>query len=532
VTHRKAARHRSTKNHCHGCTFSPTEHEVAQVRRHPLSSISSQTDEQGPRIPSYRYTFDLEAFVTRTQKWMLGVTSTAALMVALDQLVVSTALNAIRNDLHASIATLEWTANAYSLSFAVLLITGAALGDRFGRRRMFVVGLAVFTLASMACALAPNIGTLIAARAVQGAGSALVMPLAVALLTGAFPPQQRGAALGIFTALTGLAVVGGPLVGGAVTEGIAWQWIFWINVPIGAVLIPFVLLRTSESRGLRVRPDILGLLLASAGMFGVVWGLVRANTIGWSSREVLLALITGAVATGAFVAWEIRAREPMLSIELFADRSFSGGNIAMFLLTAGLFSSVFFLAQYLQITLGYSPLAAGVRFLPWTLALFVVAPLAGRLIDRIGSRLLLTLGLSLQAVGIGWVALTIADGRAYASSIAALVIAGCGTSMAIPAGQNAVMNAVPRTEVGKASGVFNTARQLGGAFGIAILAAVFAANGNYSGPDAFRDGVGPALGVAAGLSALGAIAGSLVRHHPAVAMPATSQSVTAEAQPR
>ena len=323
--------------------------------------------------------------MTRTQKWVLAITSTAALMVALDQLVVSTALNAIRNDLHASIATLEWTANAYSLSFAVLLVTGAALGDRFGRRRMFVVGLSVFSLASAACALAPGTGALIAARAVQGAGSALVMPLAVALLTSAFPVEKRGRALGIFTALSGLAVVGGPLAGGAVTEGISWQWIFWINVPIGAVLVPLALIRTSESHGSRARPDLLGLALVSAGMLGLVWGLVRANAVGWGSAEVVGALATGAAMTVAFAVWETRAREPMLPVGLFADRAFTGGNIAMFLFTATLLSSVFFLAQYLQISLGYSPLGAGLRFLPWTLPLFVVAPVAGRALDRIGS---------------------------------------------------------------------------------------------------------------------------------------------------
>ncbi len=457
--------------------------------------------------------------MTRTQKWVLAITSIAALMVALDQLVVSTALNAIRTDLHASIATLEWTANAYSLSFAVLLVTGAALGDRFGRRRMFVVGLSVFSLASAACALAPGTGALIAARAVQGAGSALVMPLAVALLTSAFPVEKRGRALGIFTALSGLAVVGGPLAGGAVTEGISWQWIFWINVPIGAVLIPLALIRTSESHGPRVRPDLLGLALVSAGMLGLVWGLVRADAVGWGSAEVVSALAAGAAMTVAFAVWETRAREPMLPVGLFADRAFAGGNIAMFLFTATLFSSVFFLAQYLQVSLGYGPLGAGLRFLPWTLPLFVVAPAAGRALDRVGSRPLLSLGLLLQSAGLGWVAFTIAGGRSYAWAVPALVIAGCGASMAIPAGQNAVMNAVPRDAIGKASGVYNTARQLGGAFGIAILAAVFAARGGYASAGDFRAGVGPAFGVGAGLSALGAIAALSMRQRQAAGAP-------------
>ena len=465
--------------------------------------------------------------MTRTQKWVLAITSAAALMVALDQLVVATALNAIRNSLHASLATLEWTANAYSLSFAVLLITGAALGDRFGRRRMFVVGLSVFSLASAACALAPDTGALIAARAVQGAGSALVMPLAVALLTSAFPVEKRGAALGIFTALAGLAVVGGPLVGGAVTEGISWQWIFWINVPIGAVLIPLALMRTSESERSRVRPDVPGLVLVSAGMLGLVWGLVRADAAGWGSPEVVSALAAGAVLTVAFAWWETRAREPMLPVGLFAGRTFTGGSIAMFLHTGALFSAVFFLAQYLQISLGYGPLGAGLRFLPWTLPLFVVAPAVGRALDRIGSRLLLPLGLLLQFAGLGWVAFTIAGGRSYASAVAALVIAGCGASMAIPAGQNAVMNAVPREAIGKASGVYNTARQLGGVFGIAVLSAVFAARGGYASAGDFRAGAGPALGVAAGMSGLGAVAALLMRGRQAASAPPAPAPVTA-----
>jgi EmrB/QacA subfamily drug resistance transporter len=440
-------------------------------------------------------------------------------MVALDQLVVATALSTIREDLHASIATLEWTVNAYSLSFAVLLITGAALGDRFGRRRMFAVGLLLFTIASAACALAPNTSLLITARTLQGAGSALVMPLAVSLLTQAYPPAKRGAALGIFTALTGLAVVGGPLVGGAVTEGIAWQWIFWINVPIGVVLLPLALVRIPESYGPRSRADLVGLTLASGGILGVVWGLVRGNTAGWTSAEVVGTLVVGAALTIAFVWWERRVDEPMLPITLFADRAFSAANASGFLLTASLFSAVFFIAQYLQVALGYSPLAAGLRFLPWTLALFFVAPIAGALADRIGNRWLVTVGLALQGVGLAWVALNVADNRGYTASIAALIISGCGTCMALPSGQNAVMNAVPASAVGQASGVFNTARQLGGVFGVAILAAVFAADGGYASAGAFRDGAAPALAVGAGLAVVGAVFGAFIPSTRQVAQP-------------
>ena len=466
--------------------------------------------------------------MTSRQKWTLALTSAAALMVALDQLVVATALSTMQRDLDASIATLEWTVNAYSLTFAVLLITGAAVGNRFGRRRTFAAGLGVFTLASVVCALAPDTGTLIVARTVQGAGSALVMPAAVALLAGAFPAERRGAALGVFTALTGLAVVGGPVVGGAVTEGLAWQWIFWLNVPIGAVLVPLGYAKITESRGPRTRPDLAGLVLVSAGLFGIVWGLIRSSTAGWASAEVVATLAAGAALTAAFVVWEARATEPMVPLRLFADRTFSAANATVFLLTASLFGAVFFLAQYLQVTLGVSPLGAGLRFLPWTLTLFVVAPAAGRLADRIGERSLLSLGLGLQATGLGWVALTVANGDGYPAAVPALVIAGCGTSMALPASQNAVMNSVRPSEVGAASGVFTTARQLGGVFGVAVAAAVFAARGSYADAEAFRTGVGPALAVAAGLSLLGAAGALTVRPRiPApVVRPAAVEAVT------
>jgi EmrB/QacA subfamily drug resistance transporter len=457
---------------------------------------------------------------TITQRWVLALTSTAALMVALDQLVVATALNAIRDDLHASIATLDWTVNSYSLSFAVLLITGAALGDRFGRRRLFVLGLALFTLASVACALAPNTALLITARTVQGMGSALVMPLAVSLLTAAFPIERRGPVVGIFTALTGLAVVGGPVVGGAVTDGIAWQWIFWINVPIGVVLIPLAMTKIGESRGQRARPDLPGLTLVTLSMLGVVWGLVRASAAGWSSAEVVTTLIGGTVFGVAFVFWEMRVSEPMLPMHLFRSPGYSAGNGAMLLLTASLFGTVFLMAQYLQISLGYSPLAAGLRFMPWTGTLFVVAPLAGVLTDRIGARPLLVAGLTLQGIGFAWVAYNVSQASPYTSSIVALIIAGCGTSMALPSGQNLVMNSVSETYLGKASGTFNSVRQLGGVLGVAVLSAVFAARGGYAGPQDFRDGVAPALYVAAALAIAGAVVGLLASSRQTVNVPA------------
>ncbi|HWE64160.1 MAG TPA: DHA2 family efflux MFS transporter permease subunit [Chloroflexota bacterium] len=452
-----------------------------------------------------------------TRTWVLALTSVASFMVALDALVVATALSTIRRDLGASIETLEWTVNAYTLSLAVLLMTAAALGDRFGRRRMFVAGLGLFVTASAACALAPNVGWLIVARAVQGGGAALVMPLAMALLSAAYPPALRGKALGIFSGVTGLAVLSGPVVGGAITQGIAWQWIFWLNVPIGLLAMPLVRRRIPESFGPRTALDIRGLALVTGAALGVVWGLVRGNSAGWGSLEVVAALAAGFLLTVAFVAWELRAREPMLPMRFFRSRAFSAGNAASFFSFASLFGSLFFFAQFLQNTHGYKPLDAGLRLLPWTATVFIVAPIAGSLVNRIGERSLMVGGLLLQAVGMAWIALIASPHLAYAALVAPLIVAGCGVSMAMPATQNAVINSVAANEIGKASGAFQMLRQLGGVFGIAILATVFARAGSYASAQAFSDGFARAIGVSAALSLLGAVAGIALSSRRAVA---------------
>ncbi len=454
---------------------------------------------------------------------MLGLTSVASLMVALDTLVVSTALSTIRVHLSASIEALEWTVNAYSLSFAVLLMTAAVLGDRFGRKRLFVAGVGLFTAASAACALARSVGWLVAARAVQGAGAAVVMPLALALLSAAFPAQQRAKALGIFSGVAGLAVLGGPVVGGAVTQGLAWPWIFWLNIPIGVLLVPLALRRMPESFGAPSKPDIGGLALVTAGAFGVVWGLVRANTAGWASVEVVAALMAGALLTAAFVVWELRAAEPMLPMWLFRSRAFSSGNAAALLMFGSLFGAVFFMAQFLQTALGNGPLGAGLRLAPWTATLFVVAPVAGALVNRTGERPLMVGGLVLQAAGMGWIALMARPGLAYIDLVAPLIVAGCGVSMAMPAAQNSIMGAVTASAIGKASGAFNSMRQLGGVLGIAIAVAVFAGLGGYGSARAFSDGFAPAMGVLAGLSLLGAVA--------AAAAPARREATASVAAP-
>jgi EmrB/QacA subfamily drug resistance transporter len=447
---------------------------------------------------------------TTYQRWVLALTAGASLMVMLDVMVVVTALHTIRVQLGASIDQLEWTISAYTLSFAVLLMTAAALGDRFGWRRLFVAGLAVFTGASAACALAPGIGWLIAARTAQGAGSAMIMPHALALLSAAFPPERRARALGLFSSIAGLATLGGPFVGGAVVQSLAWPWIFWLNVPIGLVLIVLVLRRIEATRAVGGSLDIGGLLLAMGGTLGLVWGLVRANVVGWSSAEVVTALLGGVGLLAAFVAWELRQEKPMLPMQHFRSRAFAAGNASSFLLYGSIFAAAFLIAQYLQTALGYAPMDAGLRMLPWTVTLFIVAPVAGALVNRVGERALMVGGLTLQALGFACIALLARSGQGYLSMVLPLIVAGCGVSMAMPAAQNAVLGALPRTALGAASGTFNTLRQLGGTFGVAIVAAVFTALGSYASPQAFVDGFTPALSVTAALSACAAALGLLV----------------------
>jgi EmrB/QacA subfamily drug resistance transporter len=443
----------------------------------------------------------------RHSRWVLALASAASLMVALDTLVVTTALSTIRLDLGASIAELEWTVNAYNLSFAVLLMTGAALGDRFGRMRLFAVGIVVFVAGSAACALAPSVGALIAARAVQGVGAALVMPLGLTLIGAAFAPERRAQALGIYFGATGLSVASGPVVGGAIAEGLAWEWIFWINVPLGLVLVPFVLRRIRESFGPDNAIDLGGLALVTGAAFGIVWGLVRGNPAGWGSLEVIGSLAAGVLLSVAFVAWELRVRHPMLPLRFFRSRAFSAGNVSIFFSIAALFGAVFFLAQFLQTGLGHGPLDAGLRLLPWTLTLFFVAPVAGALVERFGERPFMVGGLTLQGIGMAWIALIADPGMAYGEMIAPLIIAGCGVSMTFPAAQNSVVGSVPLEAVGKAAGANSMMRELGGVFGIAVLVAVFSGAGGYASPQDFTDGFAPALGVTAGLSFVGALVG-------------------------
>jgi EmrB/QacA subfamily drug resistance transporter len=442
-----------------------------------------------------------------TQTWAVVLTGLGSLMAALDTLVVSTALSAIRLDLDASIEELEWTVNAYNLSFAVLLVTAAALGDRYGRRRLYAAGLALFATASAACALAPDVGWLIAARAAQGLGAAMVLTLALTLLSAAFPPERRGAAIGLFSAITGISVASGPLVGGAVVEGIDWEWIFWLNVPIGLAAVPLVLTRMKESFGPDTGLDLPGLALVTSAAFATVWGLVRGNPAGWGSVEVVAALAAGVLLAGAFVAWALRAREPMLPLSFFRSRGFSAGNTATLFTYASLFTGVFFFAQLLQTVPGHGPLETGLRLIPWTATFITVAPIAGTLADRFGERPFMVGGLLLQAIGLAWIALLADADLAYGELVIPLIVAGVGVSMAIPSGQNAVVGSVPEAAIGKAAGANSMARELGGVFGIAVTVAVFAGAGSYASAQGFTDGFTPAIAVAAGFSLAGSLAG-------------------------
>jgi EmrB/QacA subfamily drug resistance transporter len=437
--------------------------------------------------------------------WTLGIVSIGLFMVVLDNLVVSIALPSIHRDLGASIQTLEWTVNAYVLSYAVLLLTGAALGDRFGRKRMFIAGLTLFTVSSAAAALAPTIGLLIAARATQGVGAAIVTPLTLTLLADAFPPERRGIAIGVWSGISGIAVALGPLVGGGVVQLSSWHWIFWINVPIGLVVVPLAASRLAESHGPARRLDLRGLLLSSAGLFGIVYGLVRAQSQGWTSAEVLVALAVGVLLVLVFVRSELRTSEPMLPLSFFASRGFTVTNAVSLAMYFGMFGSIFFLSQFLQNVLHNTPFQAGVKLLVWTGAAMVVSPLAGFFSERYGSRPFMVAGLTLQAAALGWLAVLAGVHMSYVSMIGPFLLAGSGMSLVFAPAANAVLASVRTTEAGQASGATNAIRELGGVLGVAVLATVFTSHGSYASPQDFVNGLVPAMWVGTAVLGGGAL---------------------------
>ncbi|MFF7484080.1 MFS transporter [Streptomyces luteogriseus] len=442
--------------------------------------------------------------------WALVITSVAGFMAALDNLVVTTALPSIREDLGGGLHDLEWTVSAYTLTFAVLLMFGAALGDRFGRRRLFIAGLTVFTGASAAAAMAPGIDSLIAARAVQGVGAAVMMPLTLTLLTAAVPAAKRGMAYGIWGAVNGLAVASGPLVGGTLTEHISWQWIFWLNVPLGLALLPLARLRLAESHGTGAPLDIPGTLLASGGLFGIVYGLVRGPADGWTGSLVLTGLFAGSALLAGFILYSTRAKNPMLPMRLFRSRAFAGINAASLLMFLGMFGSIFLLSQYMQGVLGYSPTEAGLRMLPWTGMPMLVAPIAGILADRVGGRPVVATGLFLQALGLGYMAVVATADASYGSQLPALIVSGIGMALYFAPASHLVMSSVRPSEQGIASGANNALREVGGALGIAVMASIFAAQGGYETGQTFVDGMRPALVTGSAVVALAGIAALLI----------------------
>ncbi|HET9520234.1 MAG TPA: DHA2 family efflux MFS transporter permease subunit [Candidatus Limnocylindrales bacterium] len=457
--------------------------------------------------------------------WTFAITSIALFMAALDNLVVTTALPVIRSSFNASLGELEWIVNAYTLTFAVLLLTGAALGDRFGRKRLFVIGLAIFTTGSAIAALSSDVTVLIVGRAIQGLGGAVITPLSLTILSAAVPKERRAVALGAWGGIAGLAIAIGPLVGGAIAEGLAWQAIFWINVPIGLVAIPLAIARLTETRGPSSRLDLPGLGIISAGLFAIVWGLVRGNELGWGSTEIVASLGIGAVLLALFVAWEARADEPMLPLYLFRSRSFSAANIVSLLMTFGMFGSIFLLAQFFQVVQGYSPLQAGLRTLPWTIMPVFVAPLAGLVSSRTGTRPLLVIGMTLQAASLAWLSIVSTPTVDYLTLVPAFVVAGTGMGLFFAPIANIVLSAVRPEEEGKASGANNAIRELGGVFGVAVLASVFAANGSYVSSQSYVDGMVPALQVGSVVVAAGAVAALALRGRVRLSGPRTSGGV-------
>jgi len=442
--------------------------------------------------------------------WTFIVTSVALFMGSLDNLVVTMALPAIKANLHASLSSLEWTVNAYTLTFAVLLLPGATLGDRFGRKKMFMVGLAIFTTASALAALSSTAGELVAARALQGVGGAIITPLTLTLLSVAVPPAKRGLALGAWGAVAGLAIAVGPVVGGAIVDGASWSWIFWLNVPIGVALLPVAGRFLNESHGPAAKLDVIGTALATAGLFSVVLGLVKANDWGWGSGRIVALFVASAVFLSSFVRYEARAAEPVLPLRLFRHRGFTMSNIASLFMFFGMFGAIFLLAQFLQVGRGYSPLSAGVRTLPWTAMPIFVAPIAGVLSDRIGGRRIVATGLFLQAIGLGWLATISSPTVSYLTMVPGLAISGFGMALFFAPVANLVLSSVKHEEQGIASGAHNAIRELGGVFGVAVLASVFAHSGGYTSPQAFTDGVVPAVWLGAAIVALGGLAALLI----------------------
>src|SRR5665213_2771352 len=402
----------------------------------------------------------------------------ALFMVMLDNTVVNVSLPSIQRDLHASLSALEWTVNAYTLTFAVLMVTGGRLGDIFGRRRMFLFGVVVFGISSAAIGFAPNDTTLVAFRAVQGIGAAFMMPATLSIITQAFPPEQRGMAIGTWAGVSAMALAIGPVLGGFLTQSVSWRAIFFINPPIALVTIAVTLFAARETRDETVSRsvDYAGIAAITVGLTSVVLALVEGNAWHWGSTRVIALFAIAVAAVIAFVVIERRVKAPMVDFAFFRSRSFLGASVVGFIVSFAMLAQFFFLALYMQNILHYSPLQAGVRFLPSTLVIIVMGPLAGRLTDRIGPRPLMTAGLlTVSAALLIQSRLTVHSG--YGLLLPGFVLMGIGMGLVMSPMSTAAMNAVDRTKAGVASGVLSMSRMVGGTFGVAIMGALVATLG-------------------------------------------------------
>ncbi len=435
----------------------------------------------------------------------LAIASFAAFMTSVDMMVMTTAIPALRRALAANVGDLEWTVNAYLLAFACLLLTAAGLGDRFGRRRVFCTGLAGFGVFSAVAALAPGIGILIAARAAQGAAAALVLPLTLTMISEAYPPEARGKAIGIWGGVLGLGGVLGPILGALLVQSFGWSSIFWINVPIAAVLIPAAHGLIAETHGPSKPLDLAGVGLASSGLLAVSWGLVQATSHPLGSVPVCAPIVAGIVLMIAFVGWESRVANPMLPLTVFTSARFNRANVVLLCIYGSLCGAVFMMSQYFQIAQGHSPLNAALRFLPWPLPTVIVAPLVGSLAAKFGPQRFMAAGMAIQTVSLGWFAAIAGVHTPYLQLCVPLVLSGIGIGMVFPTVSAEVMTAVPAEQMGIASGANTTIRELGGVFGVALVSVVFAHPAAYSTGAEFVKGFTPALWACVAFTGIGAV---------------------------
>ena len=448
--------------------------------------------------------------------WTLGAVAFGLFMIMLDNTVVNVALPSIQRDLGAGLSELEWIVAGYALTFATLLLTGGKLADLLGRRRVFVAGLAIFSGASLACALAPSADFLIGARVVQGVGAALMGPATLSIIAATFPPRERGTAIGIWAGVSALALAIGPLVGGLLTEHVGWSSIFYVNVPIGAIAIAASFLLIDESRDTTEgqRPDVPGLLSSGIGLFALTFGLIEANSYGWASARIVGAFALAAVALVSFVFLELRQRRPMIDLGLFRSATFAGANLVVLLVALAMFGVFFFVSLYMQNILGYSAVRAGAAFLPMTLLIIAIAPVAGRLSDRVGSRWLLAFGMTVLAAQLLYFS-SLGIDQTYLSLFPGMLLGGVGMATVMSPATAAALSGVPVDKAGVGSAIVNTARQVGGSLGIALMGAIVAHQaGGSATPEAFMNGFSAALRVAAGIALAGAVAALvLVRSH-------------------